>query len=226
MVIFVYLPFCVKSCDFHHYILLLYGNYTSFPFILPKSFLFCHLCRIVLINREDVLKGGKKSLNTKAVAELLGISVSTVQRGVKQLNLEMERNELGHFIFSEEDITLLKEVKNQLQQGKILQEIEISSNKRTGHVKTDDSDEYLEQITSKLKEIEISLEQKADSVVSYQLLQHRREIEELQEQIFLLTEKISSLEEVLQREREASLSIENMKKTPRKRNKFFQSIFG
>lgn len=193
---------------------------------MPKSFLFCHLCRIVLKNREDVLKGGKKSLNTRAVAELLGISVSTVQRWVKQLGLEMERNELGHFIFSEEDIALLKEVKNQLQQGKILQEIEISNTKRTGHVKTNDSDECLEQMSSKIKEIEISLEQKADSVVSYQLLQHRREIEELQEQILLLTEKISILEEVLDRDREAALSKEDIKKTPRKRNKFLQSIFG
>jgi chromosome-anchoring protein RacA len=165
-------------------------------------------------------------LNTRIVAELLGISVSTVQRWVKQLGLEMERNELGHFIFSEEDITLLKKVKNQLQQGKILQEIEISSTKRTGHIKRNDSDEYVEQITSKLKEIEINLEQKADSVVSYQLLQHRREIEELQGQILLLTEKVSNLEEVLQRNREAALSKEKLKKTPRKRNKFLQSIFG
>ncbi len=166
-------------------------------------------------------------MNTRAVAELLGISVSTVQRWVKQLALEMERNELGHFIFSEEDIALLKEVKNQLQQGKILQEIEVgNSNKRTGHVKTGDSDEYLEQITSKLNELEISLDQKADSVVSYQLLQHRREIEELQEQIALLTEKISNMEEVLQRDKEAALSKENLKNTPRKRNKFLQSIFG
>jgi chromosome-anchoring protein RacA len=188
--------------------------------------LFCQPCRIVLTNREDVKKGGTKSLNTRAVAKLLRISVSTVQRWVKQLALEMERNELGHFIFSEDDIALLKEVKNQLQQGKILQEIEISSNKRIGHVKTNDSDEFVEQITSKLKEIEISLEQKADSVVSYQLLQHRREIEELQEQILLLTEKISNLEEVLQRDKEAALSKEKIKNTPRKRNKFLQSIFG
>ena len=57
-------------------------------------------------------------MNTKAVAKLLGTSVSTIQRWVKQLNIEMERNELGHFIFSEENIELLKEVKQQLQQGK------------------------------------------------------------------------------------------------------------
>ncbi|MBB6445364.1 MerR family transcriptional regulator [Bacillus benzoevorans] len=166
-------------------------------------------------------------MNTRAVAELLGISVSTVQRWVKQLGLEMERNELGHFIFSEEDIELLKEVKNQLQQGKILQEIEVcSSSKRTGSLKTGQSDDYVDNLTAKLKEIEDSLQQKADSVVSYQLLQHRREIEELQDQISNLTAKLSNIEELLQKDREAAASKEMMNKTPRKRNKFFQAIFG
>lgn len=169
-----------------------------------------------------------KALNTKAVAELLGISVSTVQRWVKQLGLEMERNELGHFIFSEQDIILLKEVQSQLQQGKNLQEIVISAPKRKGCVKTNVTinDELLEEITLKLSEIETSLEQKADSVVSYQLLQHRREIEELQGKIADLTEKIETMEELLNREREIAATKELVNKVPRKRNKFFQSIFG
>jgi len=165
-------------------------------------------------------------LNTRAVAELLGISVSTVQRWVKQLGLEMERNELGHFIFSEEDIELLKEVKLQLQQGKILQEIEVSSNKRSAELKIIQPDNDMEKLTAKINELEISLQQKADSVVSYQLLQHRREIEELQEQISNLREKLLSIEEILQKDRETASSKENMKKSPRKRNKFFQAIFG
>jgi chromosome-anchoring protein RacA len=166
-------------------------------------------------------------LNTRAVAELLGISVSTVQRWVKQLGLKMERNELGHFIFSEEDIELLKEVKIQLQQGKILQEIEVcSSSKRTGSLKTVQSDESVDKLMSKFKEIEDSLQQKADSVVSYQILQHRREIEELQEQISNLTVKLANIEELLQKDQETAVSKENMKKAPKKRNKIFQAIFG
>lgn len=166
-------------------------------------------------------------MNTRAVAELLGISVSTVQRWVKQLGLKMERNELGHFIFSEEDIELLKEVKIQLQQGKILQEIEVcSSSKRTGSLKTVQSDESVDKLMSKFKEIENSLQQKADSVVSYQILQHRREIEELQEQISNLTVKLANIEELLQKDQETAVSKENMKKAPKKRNKIFQAIFG
>nr|WP_295969724.1 MerR family transcriptional regulator [uncultured Bacillus sp.] len=166
-------------------------------------------------------------MNTRAVAKLLGISVSTVQRWIKQLDLEMERNELGHFIFSDEDIELLKEVKMQLQQGKILQEIEIGSNsKRILPMKIEQSDEQLNRITDKIKEIEMNMNQKADSVVSYQLLQHRREIEELQEQIAVLTEKIVSIETLVEKERETAAAHEMIKQSSRKKNKFFQAIFG
>ena len=53
---------------------------------------------------EKLYNEGGVSLNTKSVAEMLGISTRTVQRWVKQLNLNMERNDLGHFIFTEENI--------------------------------------------------------------------------------------------------------------------------
>ena len=62
-------------------------------------------------------------MNTKSVAEMLGISTRTVQRWVKQLNLNMARNDLGHFIFTEENIEQLKRVKKQLDEGILLQDI-------------------------------------------------------------------------------------------------------
>ena len=62
-------------------------------------------------------------MNTKTVAELLGISTRTVQRWVKQLSLDMARNDLGHFIFTEENIEQLKHVKKQLDEGVLLQDI-------------------------------------------------------------------------------------------------------
>ncbi|WP_338452362.1 MerR family transcriptional regulator [Niallia oryzisoli] len=165
-------------------------------------------------------------MNTKAVAKLLGISTSTVQRWVKQLNLEMERNELGHFIFSEEDIELLKQVKQQLQEGVLLQDISIQLPKRTGIVKQTQANENIFELTHKLKSIENSLNQKADAVVSYQILQHRREMEELQEQISLLTERVTQLENVLKEKSEIAASSENENKKPRKKKNFFKLIFG
>lgn len=43
-------------------------------------------------------------MNSSEVAKHLGVSTSTVQRWVKQLNLPMERNERGHYTFKEEDL--------------------------------------------------------------------------------------------------------------------------
>ncbi|MCQ6274918.1 MerR family transcriptional regulator [Bacillus sp. V3B] len=169
-------------------------------------------------------------MNTRSVAELLGISTSTVQRWVKQLNLEMERNELGHFVFSEEDIELLKQVKTQLHEGILLQDITLAKNKRTGTVKNFHTETNVDELADKIHRIETSLNQKADSVVSYQLLQHRHEMEELQKQIALLNERISQMEVLLKKESEIAitdeLNINKEKKSSRKKKNFFQMIFG
>jgi chromosome-anchoring protein RacA len=170
------------------------------------------------------------NLNTKAVAELLETSTSTVQRWVKQLNLEMERNELGHFIFSKEDVEILKEVKQQLQNGILLQDISISKNKRSGVLKTVFPESNLDQLAEKVNQMEISLNQKADSVVTYQLLQHRREIEELLEQVSLLTDRVAQLEELLPQQMEIAatgeIHMKTEKKSPRKKKNLLQVIFG
>jgi chromosome-anchoring protein RacA len=169
-------------------------------------------------------------LNTRSVAALLGISTSTVQRWVKQLNLEMERNELGHFIFSEEDIELLKQVKNQLHEGILLQDITLAKHKRTGIAKNVHTETDVDELADKIQHIETSLNEKADSVVSYQLLQHRHEIEELQKQITLLTERVSQMEGLLKKESEIAVINEKNgnkeKKSSRKKKNFFQMIFG
>lgn len=165
-------------------------------------------------------------MNTKAVAKLLGISTSTVQRWVKQLNLEMERNELGHFVFSENDIELLKKVKQQLHEGVLLQDISIHLPKRTGIVKETPADEIIDELMQKVKDLEIGINQKADAVVSYQILQHRREMEELQEQISLLTKRVKQLEILLKEKTEIAASSESVGEKPRKKKNFFGFIFG
>lgn len=136
-------------------------------------------------------------MNSAEVAKLLGVSVSTVQRWVKQLNLPMERNERGHYFFKNEDIQLLKEIHEKLQNGALLQDItpvkEIKPS-RTGVVKTVESTIEIKELQEKIKKIERSVNSKADSVVSYQLLQHRREIEELQENINELTNLVDKLQ--------------------------------
>ncbi|MDR4228659.1 chromosome-anchoring protein RacA [Bacillus mojavensis] len=140
-------------------------------------------------------------MNTNMVASELGVSAKTVQRWVKQLNLPAERNELGHYSFTAEDVQILKSVQKQISEGTALQDINVprSNKKRTGFLvqKTNsDTEKRLEQLEQKLdtllqqkqeenellariEELERQLKQKADEGVSYQLLQHRREIDDI-----------------------------------------------
>ena len=172
-------------------------------------------------------------MNTKSVAEMLGISTRTVQRWVKQLNLNMARNDLGHFIFTDENIEQLKQVKKQLDEGILLQDITLEKSKRSGIVKNlqpeEKKEEIQEVLEDKISHLETSLYQKADSVVSYQLLQHRREIEDLQEQVSYLTERLSDLEELFFLVNETAASIDQNQfedLSPRKKKSFLRRIFG
>ncbi|KAF1677943.1 chromosome-anchoring protein RacA [Bacillus sp. SKDU12] len=140
-------------------------------------------------------------MNTNMVASELGVSAKTVQRWVKQLNLPAERNELGHYSFTAEDVKVLKSVQKQISEGTAIQDIHVpqSVKKRRGFIvqKTNNgSERRIEQLEQKLDtllqqkqdenellarigELERQLKQKADEGVSYQLLQHRREIDDI-----------------------------------------------
>ncbi|KKK38517.1 chromosome segregation protein [Mesobacillus campisalis] len=136
-------------------------------------------------------------MNTNAVAKLLGVSQSTIQRWVKQANLKMDRNELGHYVFSEDSILVLRKIQEQVNNGVLLQDIAAATKEnRRAVVKRDNHPDH-EGLAAKVSELERKMERKADEIVSYQLLQHRREIEELHDCIQTLTERIEMLEEKL-----------------------------
>ncbi|PLS02747.1 MerR family transcriptional regulator [Neobacillus cucumis] len=170
-------------------------------------------------------------MNTSEVAKLLGVSASTIQRWVKQLELPMEKNERGHYHFSSEDIHLLREIHEKLQAGTLLHEISPVGEKksvRKGTVKSVENDKAMEKLYSKVQELELSLHAKADSVASYQLLQHRREIEELQEQVKILSQKVELLQSQLDKENLPLKNEEPMvfdhKKVKRKKKNFMSSL--
>ncbi|MGX9290269.1 chromosome-anchoring protein RacA [Bacillus sp. A015] len=140
-------------------------------------------------------------MNTNEVAKEIGVSSKTIQRWVKQLNIPVARNELGHYEFHEDIVQLLKEVKHQMSEGVILQDIRLPIHEETvrqlsSAVETDESTQRFEALEEQVKqliqqqshvhdvevrlqELERKLAKKADEGVSYQLLQHRREIEDL-----------------------------------------------
>lgn len=171
-------------------------------------------------------------MNTNQVAKLLGVSASTIQRWVKQLELPMERNERGHYHFNDEDIELLKNIQTQIQNGTLLQEIAPVQEKKTrkGTVKAIENNAELERLYSIVSELEAKVNSKADSVASYQLLQHRREIEELQSQFIDLTKQVESLQTQLHEITKTTLPEKTLVleqgKLNRKKKKFVSSLFG
>jgi chromosome-anchoring protein RacA len=172
-------------------------------------------------------------MNTNEVAKLLGVSTSTIQRWIKQLALPMERNERGHYHFTPEDIDLLKKIHEQLQNGTLLQDLtQVNEKKkmRKGAVKTVENDQAFATLVAKVKELELSLNAKADSVTSYQLLQHRREIEDLQGQVKELSQQVLFLQEQLTELKNPSPSEKPLVlehgKVKRKKKNFVSSLFG
>lgn len=176
---------------------------------------------------------GGMSMNTNAVAKLLGVSPSTIQRWVKHANLQMNRNELGHYVFNEEDIDVMKKIQEQINNGVLLQDIAAAAKKkRHAVVKQEVQPDYM-KLLNKINELEAKVDRKADEIVSYQLLQHRREIEELNEMIEQLTQQI----EILTKEKEDEpdpKSVEMVAATKEefgffqklKKKKLISSLFG
>lgn len=165
-------------------------------------------------------------MNTNAVSQLLGVSSSTVQRWVKHLGLEMERNEFGHYIYSEGDIDSLKQFQKELQKGVPIQSISIEKKQRQGtavvkkHIQFKD-----EKWIEKIRELESRLNNKADSVVAYQLMQHRSEIEELQKKVAMLEEQLDELQEKRFTVEDIPLEDESKDETKKKKKNFFGAIF-
>ncbi len=181
---------------------------------------------------EPIFQAGGIMMNTSEVAKLLGVSASTIQRWVKQLELPMERNERGHYYFNNQDIDLLKDIQTQIQNGALLQDIAPVQEKkiRKGIMKAPENNTELERLYMIISELELKVNSKADSVASYQLLQHRREIEDLNNQVTDLTKLVESLQsQVLELKKmvlpEKPLVLDRGN-VNRKKKKFAGSLFG
>lgn len=172
-------------------------------------------------------------MNTSEVAKLLGVSNSTIKRWVKELGLSMERNERGHYLFNQDDIEYLRFIQEQIQNGILLHEVTMPDNKpRKGTVKIVESEKASDELLSKINELERRLDTKADSVASYQLLQHRSEIEDLQNQIKMLSNRIEVLELELGKTKKSVSSDlplvfdQPKSKREKKRKNIISSLFG
>lgn len=173
-------------------------------------------------------------MNTSEVAKLLGVSPSTIKRWVKQLELPMDRNERGHYQFSNEVIEFLKinqeNINNSLQSNEVAAASE--KNIRSGIILQPGKDPNLEKLRTKIVDLERILDEKADSVISYQLLQHRHEIEELQNLVTTLSAQVQELTIELKELKQTlpddlPLVLDQPRKMAKtKKKNLFSSIFG
>ncbi|MBM7605304.1 chromosome-anchoring protein RacA [Metabacillus crassostreae] len=170
--------------------------------------------------------------STTTVTKLLGVSRRTLMRWVSQYDMELEKNELGHYQFSEDDIKKIRQIQQQTlhqtpQQPDTLDNIRKGSIKRM--TTTIDTTKFNE-INNRIDELERRVRNKADDVVSYQVLQHRREMEELTSTIQKLEQRIDELENGQKREAPAKdhLLVFDSISAPKKSRKknLISSIFG
>lgn len=167
-------------------------------------------------------------MNTRAVANYLGVSSSTIKRWVKLLELPLEKNELGHFTYKNEDIAVLKAYKEQQSEAMLTyQEIATGKDSRKGKLYRS-AEEENDILINRIMCLEAIVQSKADEVVTYQLLQHRQEMEEMQSVIAKLEERIRFLEAQAEKALSPIPPIDQQANiTPRKKKKhgLLQSVF-
>ncbi len=160
-------------------------------------------------------------MNTNEIANILGISSSTVKRWVKQLGIEPSRNAKGHFIYTQSEFDQL----HAFHQDQLKQENPLS-------FLPAEKDEQVLKLEDKIQDIELQLYKKADGVTSVQLLQHRREIEDLLVAVEKLEGRIEQLETQMNKSKKPpakvepiSLDVPQTLKRKRKR-KIMSMMFG
>ncbi|RDE36247.1 MerR family transcriptional regulator [Parageobacillus thermoglucosidasius] len=159
-------------------------------------------------------------LKTSTVAKRLGVSPKTIQRWVKKYHIPCQKNEAGHYVFDAETISLLEQIK--FEHGTALEQRD--SQEPPNKTSAEALFTVYNQFASRLQHIEHQLDQKADDVVSVQLLQHRQEIEELASHLHKLEQRIAKLEENAHKE-QANAAEKTKKKAKRRGLGHFMSLF-
>ncbi|MEH6939583.1 MerR family transcriptional regulator [Bacillus sp. JJ664] len=130
---------------------------------------------------------------TSQVAEQLQLTNKKVLLFSKKGKLNVEKSSNGTYLFTEDQMMQIKEIYEAS-----IQPVEIKQNDQA-------NSSHIIELGQKIEKIEEKLETKANEVVSVQILEHRREIEDLKklvnklgDEVFLLNESISTLKTELE----------------------------
>ncbi|WP_054026124.1 MerR family transcriptional regulator [Bacillus sp. FJAT-28004] len=162
-------------------------------------------------------------LKTKEAAQLLTVSETTVRRWVSQFPSSFHKDMHGHYTFDETALDKLHLIKRELEDGSSLQAINLSPDLPDPLPLTPPPPAYedREELLNRLSRLETSLSQKADEVVTYQLLSHRQELDELRHILTQLTRSMDALQLPQQHIAAASLSATDRNK----RRKLLRILF-
>ncbi|MFC7370557.1 MerR family transcriptional regulator [Fictibacillus iocasae] len=165
-------------------------------------------------------------LKTKSVSEELGVNPTTVQRWVRHFNMDLKKNDHGHYLFTEQDIQELKEIKGKLDSGLLIGDIQLSQSAKPARSKWEGDDSGIEMkfdaLLARIDTLEKKLEEKADSVVSYQILQHAGEMEEMVKRLAAIEARLEDAEVSLLKMPVRQEKIIHSEKT---RKNWFVSLF-
>lgn len=135
---------------------------------------------------------------TPMVAEKLGVSPKVVMRIVQQLDLSLQKNKFGHYVFSESDVQQIIDYHKTSEAPETSETFPAPAPQQSSSYVTIEEfsslKQHMQQLGQRLSHNEDKMRGKADDVVNYQLLQHRSEIEELQQKIKTLEVIIERLE--------------------------------
>ncbi|WP_410512874.1 hypothetical protein PaeBR_23515 [Paenibacillus sp. BR2-3] len=138
-------------------------------------------------------------LKTKDAADLLSVSQTTIKRWAFNFPNFFQKDRFGHYIFSEQEIGLLIHIKDRIDHGETLERINLVTNKQPPEPLQDKSplhthDKSIKDMVYRIDYIERSLNQKADEIVSIQLLQQREELEDLRQMIKQLAASLETIQ--------------------------------
>lgn len=168
-------------------------------------------------------------LKTKEAALQLAVSETTIRRWVSLFPSSFHKDMFGHYIFDEQAIDKLRRIKIELEEGTILHDIKLAplNPLLAGPYPVTEFREP-ETLLIRINRLEASLSNKADEVVSFQLLHHRKELEDMRHTLSQLVATMEMLQTPLLQQ---SAAIEQMNTPPisagnrRKRRGVFRILF-
>ncbi|QQK79929.1 MerR family transcriptional regulator [Salicibibacter cibi] len=114
-------------------------------------------------------------VKTKNVAEVLRVAPKTVQTWVRKYQIPVQTNDRGHYLYDHNSIDRLRTVKSTQMPEEKEPFIE-----REAKPTYEEAEKRMDDILRRLDHLENMIEQKADEVVSFQLLKHRQELDDVQ----------------------------------------------